>query len=70
VRSCPWGDLHCSITSQSYHCMPGSRALCDPVAVGAEFSADDDIAALRAVALQVADDINEQFGIRHSRIPE
>jgi hypothetical protein len=50
--------------------VPGSRALREPVAVEAEFSADDDVDALRGVARQLADDLNQQFGIRSSRIPE
>lgn len=40
------------------------------LAVEASFSADDDVAALRGVARQLADDLSQQFGMRGSSIPE
>ncbi|KFZ76997.1 hypothetical protein ED92_38465 [Amycolatopsis sp. MJM2582] len=56
-------------TTSYFQRVEGSRSLRKPVAVEAEFSADDDVAALRAVACQLADDIDQQFGIRASTIP-
>ncbi|MGW6936869.1 AlbA family DNA-binding domain-containing protein [Lentzea sp. NPDC054927] len=55
--------------SQNFHVMPGTRAIRRPVAVEAEFSADGDAAALRDVARQLADDLDHQFGMRASTIP-
>jgi hypothetical protein len=42
----------------------------EPVAVEAAFSAEDDIIALRSVARQLADDLDHQFGMSGSSIPE
>ncbi|PFG50213.1 putative DNA-binding protein [Amycolatopsis sulphurea] len=50
--------------------VPGSRALREPVAVETEFSADAEVATLRGVARQLADDLDQQFGMRCSSIPE
>jgi hypothetical protein len=38
--------------------------------VEAQFSAEDDVAALRDVARQLADDLDQQFGVRGSSLPE
>lgn len=56
--------------SKLFHRLPESRAVRKPVAVEATFSADDDINALRGVARQLADDLDQQFGLRGSSIPE
>lgn len=58
------------MTTSSFSRVPGSRALREPVAVETEFSADDDVVALRGVARQLADDLDQQFGMRGSSIPE
>lgn len=52
-----------------YHRVPGSCAVRRPVAVEAEFTADGDVAGLRDAARQLADDLNQQFGVRASTIP-
>ncbi|RAS59217.1 putative DNA-binding protein [Lentzea atacamensis] len=56
--------------SSLYQRVPGSRAVRNPVAVEAGFSAEDDVAALRGVARQLADDLNHQFGTSGSTIPD
>lgn len=48
----------------------GSRSLRQPVAVEAQMSAYDDVTALRSVARQLADDLDQQFGLKGSTIPE
>lgn len=48
----------------------GSRPVRRPVAVEAQLSADDDVTTLRAAARQLADDLDQQFGLRGSTIPE
>lgn len=48
----------------------GSRPVHRPVAVEAQLSADDDAAGLRSVARQLADDLDHQFGLKNSTIPE
>jgi hypothetical protein len=55
--------------SSVYHPVVGSRAVRNPVAVEAAFSAEDDVAALREVARQLADDLSHQFGASGSTIP-
>ncbi|MGW4214998.1 AlbA family DNA-binding domain-containing protein [Lentzea sp. NPDC004789] len=56
--------------SSLYQRVPGSRAVRNPVAVEAGFSAEDDASALRGVARQLADDLNHQFGASGSTIPD
>ncbi|MGQ0842117.1 AlbA family DNA-binding domain-containing protein [Actinokineospora sp.] len=56
--------------SSIFHRVAGSRAVRNPVAVEAAFSAEDDITALRRVARQLADDLSQQFGTSGSTIPE
>lgn len=48
----------------------GCRPVRRPVAVEAQLSADDDIATLRGAARQLADDLDQQFGLKDSTIPE
>lgn len=55
--------------SSLFHQVVGSRAIREVVAVEAEFSAEDDVTALRIVARQLADDLNHQFGLSGSSIP-
>ncbi|WP_406635807.1 helix-turn-helix domain-containing protein [Amycolatopsis sp. WGS_07] len=50
--------------------VPGSRAVRNGFPVEAQFSAEDDVTALRGAARQLADDLNHQFGIRASSVPE
>jgi hypothetical protein len=63
-------QLHGGMISSLFHQVPGSRAVREPVAVEAEFSAADDVTALRNVAHQLADDLDQQFGMPGSTIPE
>lgn len=56
--------------SKLFHRAPGSRAVRKPMAVEATFSAEDDVATLRGVARQLADDLDQQFGLRGSSIPQ
>lgn len=56
--------------SKFFSRVPWARALREPVAVETEFSADVDVVALRGVARQLADDLDQQFGMRGSSIPE
>lgn len=62
-------QLHGALTSL-FHQVPGTRAVREPVAVEAEFSAEDDVTALRNVARQLADDLAHQFGMPGSGIRE
>ncbi|MFK0244594.1 helix-turn-helix domain-containing protein [Amycolatopsis azurea] len=55
--------------SSLYHQVQGSRAVRRPVPVEAAFPADDDITALRGAVRQLADDLDQQFGIPGSTIP-
>jgi hypothetical protein len=48
----------------------GSRPVRRPAAVEAQLSADDDVTVLRATARQLADDLDQQFGVKGSTIPE
>jgi hypothetical protein len=48
----------------------GCRPVRRPVAVETQLSADDDIMALRGAARQLADDLDQQFGLVSSTIPE
>jgi hypothetical protein len=57
------------ISTSSFRQVPGTRAVREPVAVEAEFSADGDVTALRGVARQLADDLAHQFGMTGSTIP-
>jgi Putative DNA-binding domain len=50
--------------------VPGSRPVRQPVAVEAQFSADDDVTTLRGSARQLADDLDQQFGLKGSTITE
>jgi hypothetical protein len=48
----------------------GSRSVRRPIAVEAQLSAGDDVTALRGVARQLADDLDQQFGLKGSTVPE
>lgn len=63
-------QLFGGMASSMYHQVVGSRAVREPVAVEAAFSAEDDVTALRSVARQLADDLDHQFGMSGSSIPE
>ncbi|MCP2099928.1 MULTISPECIES: helix-turn-helix domain-containing protein [Actinosynnema] len=52
-----------------YRLVLGTRAVREPTAVETSFTAQDDDAALRQAARQLADDLDQQFGIRNSSIP-
>jgi hypothetical protein len=54
----------------TFRVLEGTRAVRNPVAVEAEFAADDDVDALRRVARQLAEDLDHQFGMGASSIPE
>lgn len=56
--------------STTFRVFEGTRAVRKPVAVEAEFAADDDVDALRRVARQLAEDMDHQFGMGSSSIPE
>lgn len=56
--------------SASFHQAPGSRAVRRVLPVEAQFSAEDDVEALRVVARQLADDLDQQFGLRSSSLLE
>lgn len=53
-----------------YHPVEESRGVRNLLAVEASFSADDDVAALRGVTRQLADDLSQQFGMRGSSVPK
>ena len=55
--------------SSMFHRVPATRVLRNPVAVDAAFSAEDDVTALRGVVRQLADDLDQQFGMGSSSIP-
>lgn len=58
-----------SYASASFHQVPGSRAVRKVLPVEAQFSAEDDVEALRDAARQLADDLDQQFGLRSSSFP-
>ncbi|MDQ3577008.1 MAG: ATP-binding protein [Actinomycetota bacterium] len=53
-----------------YHPVQEARGVRNLLAVEVSFSADDDVAALRGAARQLADDLSQQFGMPGSSIPE
>jgi hypothetical protein len=55
-----------SFTARVSGCRPVRR----PIAVETQLSADDDIMALRGATRQLADDLDQQFGLVGSTIPE
>lgn len=55
--------------SASFHQVPGSRAVRRVLPVEAQFSAENDAEALRDTARQLADDLDQQFGLRSSSFP-
>lgn len=56
--------------TQNFHVLSSTRAVRNPHAVEAEFAADDDAGALRRVARQLAEDLDHQFGVQASSIPQ
>lgn len=57
------------ITS-TFRVIEGTRAVRKPAAVEAEFTTDGDVDALRQVARQLAEDLDHQFGMDASSLPE
>ncbi|MEV7037604.1 hypothetical protein [Amycolatopsis sp. NPDC051061] len=55
--------------NSQYHPVQQARGVRNLLPVEASFSADDDAAALREVARQLADDLSQQFGMPGSSIP-
>lgn len=56
--------------TSTFRLLEGTRAVRKPAAVEADFAADSDVDALRRVARQLAEDMDHQFGIGASSIPE
>ncbi|MFL6120006.1 hypothetical protein [Actinophytocola sp.] len=56
--------------SASFHQAPGSRAVRKISPVEGQFSADDDVDALRAAMRQLVNDVDQQFDLHRSSIPE
>lgn len=55
--------------NQRYYPVQEAHGVRNLLAVEASFSADDDVAALRGVARQLADDLSQQFRMPGSSIP-
>ncbi|QUQ64617.1 AlbA family DNA-binding domain-containing protein [Kutzneria sp. CA-103260] len=53
-----------------FHVLSSTRAVRNPHTVEAQFAADGDVDALRQVARQLADDLDHQFGMQASTIPQ
>lgn len=56
--------------TQDFYVLDETRAVRNSQAVEAQFAATDDAAALRQVARQLAEDLDHQFGMQRSMIPQ